>query len=188
MKSITFVTGNNLKWATAQRGLAQFPIQLERAKLDTPEIQADHSEAVARFSAEHAFAQLNRPLFVTDVNYDIPALGGFPGPFMKQMNGMLTAHQLLDLMQNVTDRRILITEYLAYAAPGEPVRVFSSQIVGHITTEVKGPESANPINRILVMDGMPHTLAESPEAESLTYWDKALTHYTALGEWVSQQA
>lgn len=188
MKTVTFVTGNNLKWATAQRGLASFPIQLERVKLDTPEIQATHSEAVARFSAEYAVGQLNRPLFVTDVNYDIPALGGFPGPFMKQMNAMLSAQQFLDLMQHMTDRRIIITECLAYAEPGKPIQVFSSQILGKISTEVHGDDHASPINRILVLDGMSKTLAESPEAESLAYWDKALGHYAALGEWLTQNS
>ena len=58
-------------------------IQLERAKIDLPELQAATTAEVALAKARSAFEELKRPLIIEDAGVELHALGSFPGPFIK---------------------------------------------------------------------------------------------------------
>ena len=56
---------------------------LERVKVDLPELQAATTTEVALEKARAAFVQLQKPVVVEDAGIELDAFGGFPGPFIK---------------------------------------------------------------------------------------------------------
>ena len=105
---VTFVTGNMGKWEIGRDIFARYGLELAQAKMETPEIQSLDVTEVAAYSAQYAAKKLNTPVIKSDVGYYIPALGGFPGPFIKYINQTLSDKDLLRLMKGVKDRSMII--------------------------------------------------------------------------------
>ena len=83
---ILYVTGNPEKFKNAQQFFTQHVIEIEQLALPLEEIQASDPVEIAKKKAEEAFKECQKPLFVNDASWSIPALRGFPGPFMKYIN------------------------------------------------------------------------------------------------------
>lgn len=182
---ITLVTGNDGKWNLAVAQLAPFGVELVRATFELPEIQSFDSAEIAAESVKLASAKVGGPVMVTDVTYDLKALGGFPGPFARYTNSYLTPADFLRMMDGKADRRFEITEVLAYCEPGmEPV-VFRSSMFGTIADVA---HSERLMDSITILDGMERPLAAYPMEEVRTYWETHLTHFTQLGEWLAARA
>ena len=111
---IKYVTGNRLKIDYAHNKLKDFGIVLEQVVLDIQEIQSDDKFGVATDKAKKAFEIIQEPLFITDTFWEIPALNGFPGAFMKYVNKWFTPQDFLNLMNNKTDRRVLCYDQIVY--------------------------------------------------------------------------
>lgn len=138
MKPITFVTGNDRKLASAQIICKSAGIELSSKNVDIDEIQSDDPEAIIRDKATKAFEVCGgKPIVVVDDSWDIPALNGFPGPYMKYMNQWLKPEDFLRLMDGIHDRRIFMHQYLAYQDEDEQV-IFNVTIPGTILTEPRG--------------------------------------------------
>jgi len=77
---ITLVTGNKDKQKEIE-AILEMPLTIQ--SIDLKEIQSMSLEEVVRAKAAEAYAQLQRPLIVEDVSFEIEALNGFPGPLVK---------------------------------------------------------------------------------------------------------
>ena len=183
--SLIFLTGNQIKLGMARRELEPLGIEVTNKDLDTPEIQSMDVEEVAKFSAKYGGDQLQADVMVTDVGYYIPALNGFPGPFIKYVNQTLTPQDLLNLMADHDDRTIVIKECLAYCPHGGEPMTFTATQTGQIIREPRG--EGTPINTVVKLDGFDRTVAEVPLDELLDYWFEDLSHYKELGAYLSQQ-
>lgn len=182
---ITFVTGNKKKFEIAQEAFLKSPFTLVQENLETPEIQSLSLAEVASFSARWACEKLNKPVFVTDAGYDIPALKGFPGPFIKYINSYLSATDLLQLMKEKEDRTIIHEECLAYCEPRKEPILFSSKTKGSLA-QTPGKRGPTPITELFIPDG--HTSPESdlsPE-EQLAFWKKSVNTTEQLIEYLKQ--
>ena len=109
---IKYVTGNKIKINYANNQLNKFGIEIEQVVLDVHEIQSLEKFAVAEDKAKKAFAILNEPFFVTDTFWEIPALNGFPGAFMKYINNWFVPQDILNLMKDKNDRRGMLERFL----------------------------------------------------------------------------
>ena len=69
MKTITYVTGNWAKIASAKQALEPLDVQVDNVKLETPEIQSDDVVDVAKFSAKWAANELNKPVIKNDTGF-----------------------------------------------------------------------------------------------------------------------
>jgi XTP/dITP diphosphohydrolase len=101
-----FITSNKGKINTARIKLAPYKIEFEPFDIQLTEPQADHVMDVAKAKAEQAFEIVKEPIVVTDHGWEIPALNGFPGPYMKYINQWLNGQDLLNLMQDKDDKTI----------------------------------------------------------------------------------
>ena len=90
MKELIFVTGNPLKFKLAESIFARSGIKIIQLKANIPEIQAETTEEVAKFSAKYAADMLNKPVLVNDSGFFINALKGFPGIYTKDINQKFT--------------------------------------------------------------------------------------------------
>lgn len=138
MKQLLFATSNNEKFAIAKHLCEQAGIQLGQLSEESDEIQSENPEDIIRDKAARKFTLAgNRPIIVSDDSWEIPALNGFPGPYMKSVDHWFSPEQVIDLMSHVADRRIYLHQYLAYQ-DDISFKIFSSKVSGQVLTQPKG--------------------------------------------------
>jgi len=148
---INYVTGNKNKFAFAERMLEHAGIILEQKNLDIPEIQDSDYHKISIDKAKKAFEILQEPLFITDSSWEIPALNGFPGAFMKYVNNWFTALDWLNLMKDKTDRKILAIDNIVYIDKNG-WKKFEWVLEGEIANETYHIGS-NELHKIVKFDG-----------------------------------
>ena len=145
------VTGNSEKFTLAKQAFTGEGIRLTQAVYDTDEIQGEDAEKIIRDKAQKAFELARRPLIVTDDSWSIPALGGFPGAYMKSVNHWFTPEDFLALMATKTDRTVYLQQAVAYIDQYETV-IFQNQISGYFVAEPRG-NTGPPIMRVVSLEG-----------------------------------
>ncbi len=152
MHTVTFVTGNDLKFTMASAACAVAGIDLIQKNLDIDEIQGEDSEHIARQKCQSAYDAIGgQPVLVNDDSWSVPALGGFPGPYMKSINQWFSADDWLSLCAHIEDRRIILTQYTIYQdASGQ--QVFVNTVPGQILRDVQGHSSKHPFQAIASLD------------------------------------
>ena len=186
METIIFATGNQRKIREAQMTLAPLGVTIEPAKLEFDEIQhSDPAEitkakAVAAFRAAHSI----HPVVVSDTSWSIPALGGFPGGYMKDIEAWWTADNWLDVMKHQTDRRIFCNEHVAYF-DGNVVTHFVETYQGVFMREPSGrvddDESFEQVVSLYGGETMAVQLARGEHASA----SETHRHWQQFGEWIS---
>lgn len=172
VKSLIYVTSNELKFKVAQQSLQNSSILLEQKSLDTPEIQSTRVDEIAEWSAIWACQHLNLPVVVSDVGYFIEALNGFPGPFIKYVNDWFTADDYLNLMQGKSNRQATIQDCLAYCRPNDKPVVFCQIHRGEIATKA-GRKEGTSINQVFIPEGFFKPISEIPPKQMVAHWSTA---------------
>ena len=140
-----------MKYAYVKNILQDLPILLRKEAVDIDEIQSDDNEKISRKKAHDSFAIIQRPLFVTDTYWSIPALNGFPGAYMKEVNQWLGSGDFLNLMQGKSDRTIVARDVITYT-DGQSISLFTIDLKGTLA-EVPYSDGPNNIDSILQFDG-----------------------------------
>ena len=182
LPNITFVTGNNGKWAIAKDIFATYGLALDQAKMETPEIQSSDVQDVATYSARYAAQRLNKPVIKSDVGYYISALNGFPGPLIKYINQMLTSEDLLRLMAGEENRIMIIRECLAFATPDGFTKSFIHEQKTTLAQQAEGTGSS--IDKIMILDGFNKTRGACSPEEVADFWKKSLTLYHDMAQFL----
>jgi XTP/dITP diphosphohydrolase len=143
-------TGNMQKFGIGQTILREYDIELVQKPLDIDEIQGEDPGPVLRDKALKAYAALQKPIVVSDDWWDIPALRGFPGAYMKSINHWFTPEDFIALMSGKTDRRIILHAQLAYT-DGQEIRIFSNDLAGTIVGSPRGTYGP-PVMHVAAMD------------------------------------
>lgn len=134
---LTYITSNKDKITIAKRELDALNVTFQVKNLSITEIQSDNPHEIAQDKAQKAFEKLHKPLFVTDDSWYITALGNFPGPYMKHVNGVLKEPDFLKLMEGKTNREIILHRNLCFTN-GKSTKVFEDKIVGEILLQPSG--------------------------------------------------
>ncbi len=137
MRPIAFASSNSEKFATAKYICEKEGIPIEQVFVDIDEIQGENPELIIKDKARRAFETYGKPVIVSDDSWDIPALNGFPGAYMKSMNDWFTPDDFLRLLNGITDRRAILHQYLAYVDETQTI-VFSGDLQGTILEEARG--------------------------------------------------
>lgn len=143
-------TGNSQKFGIGQTIMKEYGIELIQMPIDIDEIQGEDLEYVLRDKALKAYADIQKPLVISDDWWDIPALGGFPGAYMKSINHWFTPEDFIALMSDKTDRRIILHAHIAYT-DGSDVHIFSNDEYGILIDQPRGTYGP-PLQHVLVMD------------------------------------
>ena len=155
-----FVTGNLDKHREAEAILGR---PLERIELDLPEIQATTTRDVALVKARAAFAALGRPVIVEDAGFELAALAGFPGPFIKyweQLGGLASICRAVD---GLGDRRAAAVCVLALCDDRE-ARVVEGRIEGTVSASPRGDNGFG-WDAIFIPEGHQRTFGEMTAQE-----------------------
>ena len=187
MKSLVFVTGNPYKFEVAKKSLGLVNIEVVQEKLDTPEIQSMEVEEVAAYSAKWAAEKLGKPVVTSDAGYYIHALRGFPGPFIKYVNGWLSMDEILKMMEGKTNRSAEVRICVAYCVPGGKPETFLTKVSGNIALKADNETpGAFMIDRLFIPEGYDKTLSQFPAEEAVTFWSSREEYWKKLAEHLSQ--
>lgn len=173
VKKIIFVTGNAYKFQVAKKAIQSSDIKLIQKKLETPEIQDDSVEKIAAFSAMWAADVFKKPVVVSDGGCYIDVLNGFPGPFIKYINAWLSANDLVAMMKDKKNRKVLWKDCLAYCEPGKKPKTFVCYFEGEIANK---PGKAifrkeyGWVDSLFIPKGHSKTLSELPTEAYLNFW------------------
>lgn len=133
----SFITTNQEKIDAAHRHLDPLRVFFTTQELDLEEIQSDDTEEIAVLKAEDAYLKTQIPVMISDHNWRIPALGGFPGPYMKYINQWLSTQDVQNLMKPHENREIIKTEILCYRDQ-QGLYVIKRDMKGLILNEPRG--------------------------------------------------
>ena len=182
-KKIAFITGNPHKLEEAKSVLKNYEIVVESLQFDIEEIQHYNPLEITKAKVRAAYEKAGQSVVVNDSSWEIPALGGFPGGYMKDVVNWFTAEDFLALMKDKNDRRIILHDVVAYF-DGEQLELFIYDQTGVFINEPRGEGTS--MNQVVSMeDSGGLTIAE----EFALRHDGAeinpchFQHWQKFGEW-----
>jgi XTP/dITP diphosphohydrolase len=114
MNKPVLFTGNQRKIAEAKVVFDEYGIVFEAFSADIDEIQHHDPTEIAKAKARAAYEEVHRPLVINDSSWSIPALNGFPGGYMKDINQWFTAEDWLSLLKDKEDKSVVLHERTIY--------------------------------------------------------------------------
>ncbi|MGO3702187.1 MAG: non-canonical purine NTP pyrophosphatase [Candidatus Saccharimonadales bacterium] len=184
--NIIFATGNQRKIQEATDVLAPLGITVNQQSVDTDEIQHSDPAEITKAKAKAAFAEVGVPVVVQDTSWSIPALGGFPGGYMKDISAWFVAEDWLALMSQHDDRTIQCHEHVAYY-DGEQLQHFEAVYKGTMLHEARGRrDPSESFECVTVLYG-DKTMAEQLADGDIASAGEELRHWVAFGEWYTAQ-
>ena len=164
---LIFATGNKKKIAEASDILNEFRIRFEAKNAEVDEIQHHDPLEITRRKALDMYNKLTPEfgdklkIVVHDTSWDIPALNGFPGGYMKDVLTWFSVDDFLNLMDGKKDRSAIEKDNIVYY-DGEIMKVFSHNIPCVILTKPRG-KCLSSWEKVCSSDGGNHSLAENWE-------------------------
>lgn len=183
---LIFATGNQRKIQEATSVLAPLGIAFETQAVAADEIQHSDPAEITKAKAKAAFAALGESVVVQDTSWSIPALGGFPGGYMKDVSAWFEAEDWLALMSRHEDRTIHCHEHVAYY-DGSELQHFETIYTGTMTTEARGRrDAAESFECITILYG-DKTMAEQLAVGDIASAGEKPHHWATFGEWYAQR-
>lgn len=170
---IHFITSNQKKFASLQKLLQPLDIELQRLDYDFNEGRGLDIQQIAKSKltqAKKAFP--GKRLIVDDRGFFIPALNGFPGPFVKLLLDSFSYQGIIKLMQDETDRRAIFSFAVGYF-DGAKDHTFVANEEGFITDEPRG-DNLHGWTELLYIYGHPSFPGRSLAELSDTQWQEYL--------------
>lgn len=190
---IFFATSNAAKVTSVARVLGSYGIEVGRADIDLPELQAETAKAVAAPKAIAAFAAIKAPVIVVDSALHIDALGGFPGTYVKWATKQLGLQGYLDLLARHASpeaRTCRFVDALAYMdGMWEQPQIFVREERGRIALAPAGDPAGHksPTATVFIPEGCDKTIAEMSAEEFTAYRTRPSTEgfYRELAGWLT---
>ena len=164
MKTILFATTNDRKIREAQAACKQFGINVKQVKLNIDEIQSHNPQTIAKRKAQAAYSLIQKPIVVSDTYWNIPALQGFPGGYMKDVANWFNPEDFLNLVKDKADKQISFTESIVYQDKTK-TKVFSKEFWGTFADKPKG--NGNSIEQVAKFNG--YTIGERRDQGKLSH-------------------
>ncbi len=158
MNDIIFATGNASKFYEASTIYSTFDITLTQQAIEIDEIQHRDPIEITKAKVNAAWNVVKKPVVVNDSSWDIPALGGFPGGYMKDVTSWLSTNDFSLLLSDKKDKRIVLHEIVAYK-DGDTMVTFTHDRLGYFREK---PEGVSPptFARLVEMEGEGMTIAQ----------------------------
>jgi XTP/dITP diphosphohydrolase len=182
--AVNFVTTNLHKFEEAQNLLANFEISIAKLDVEAIEIQDDHLENIAKYSALDAVKNCGLPVFVEDAGLFIDALKGFPGPYSKFVFETVGVEGILKLMVDVKNCNAHFKSVICYAGPNEKPTCFVGKVEGKISSEILGTGGFGYDPIFVPSEGDGRTFAQMSLTEKNLYSHRARA-LKLFAEWFS---
>jgi XTP/dITP diphosphohydrolase len=169
MKKIYLLTKNEGKLLAAKSVFKDLGIELCILNKEYPEIQADRSVEIAKYTALMAARKNKKIVIREDHSLFINALGGFPGPYLAHFEHNMPAEKLLVMMKDLADRTGYFELAAVIAWPDGSTKEYSYRVPIIISKKLLG-ERGN-WNRVLMLPGANKSLGQSTEEENVDVWN-----------------
>lgn len=158
--AIYFITGSDGKYNELK---AIIP-EVERLKIDLPEIQEINSNKIVAQKLYHAMnLHKNKELIVDDTSLYFDCLKRLPGPFIRWFEDELGHDGLAELVEKMGNNKATAQTILGYAKNPNEMIFFSGQVRGEIVRPT-GPKNFN-WDIIFKPEGHDKTFAEMTSQE-----------------------
>lgn len=184
MKQIVFATGNQRKIDEATSTLVSLGIGIECREVDINEIQHHDPVEITKAKARAAYQVLGQPVVVQDTGWSIPALGGFPGGYMKDVATWWAPEDWLQIIDRHDDRTIYCHEHVAYF-DGQDIQHFEATYKGSFADQPRG-QWGNSMEKVVCLYD-DQTLAEMHDSTGIASAGAVLHHWQQFGEWYASQ-
>lgn len=174
---INVLTKNPGKFLAAKTAFSRFGIKVNQIKKDFPEVQAETSLEIARFTALQAARELSLPVVREDHSLFFNTLG-IPGPYTNFIEKKLPAEKVVRILDAFEDRTGYFEVATVYAEPEGKTKEYTYQVPILFARKPRGHLSGG-WNRIIKLKGETRTIAEYPEEERIDVWTK---NYVALAK------
>lgn len=175
------LTKNLGKLKAAKSVFDRYDIEIVSIENEYPEIQADSSLEIARFSAIQATKDLNACVVREDHSLFINALG-IPGPYTNYMEKKISSDKLLKIINLFGDNRGEFEIATVCAKPDGSIFEYVFKVPMTFGDMIKGdnPKGWNGLIRLL---DETQAITEYPEEERLHIWNQG---YEAVAKYLSQ--
>jgi len=177
--TVNIITKNLGKLMAAKKTFDKYKITVKQINKEYPEIQAENSLEIAKFTAMQSAKELNKAVVREDHSLFINALS-IPGPYTSYIEKRLSAVKLLEILKNQKDRSGYFEIATVYAEPKGLTKEFVFQVPIDFSYEIKGDLQGG-WNRIIKLKNEQRTLAEYPEEERLDVWNR---NYELIAKWL----
>ena len=160
IKDLTLITGNVNKAAQFSKYLG---MPVDHQKIDLDELQSFQLIEVIEHKARQAYERIKKPVIVDDVSFEMEALNGLPGPFIKFFEEILGVDKISELAYKYDNQRVRARMMLGFF-DGKQFYSFEGFTDGKISREVLG-ENGFGFDAIYIPDGYKKTRAEMNDDE-----------------------
>ncbi|MCX6661109.1 MAG: XTP/dITP diphosphatase [Euryarchaeota archaeon] len=168
MKELFFITSNKGKVHEATEKLRPLGFSVVQKDLGYPEVQADSLEEVAAWGATYVRDKFDHPFILEDAGLFIDVLQGFPGVYSKYVFFTIGLEGILQLLQDIENRKAVFRSVYAYYKPGEKLIIVIGESTGIISTEKQGNHGFG-YDPIFIPDGSEKTFGEMTMGEKNQY-------------------
>jgi len=164
---LAFISGNPEKAEDLRAVCKPFGIDFDVLDLPVDEIQSHEPEKIALHKAKQAYKLAGgRPVVVQDTFWNILALRGFPGAYMRYISEWFRREDFIAFMAGKQDRTVLSTHAVTYF-DGKRSKLFTKDFMGTIAQEPRG-NSRYSIDKVVISAGQTRTIAEIREQDGVS--------------------
>ena len=167
---IFLVTKNPGKLLAARSVFDKYNIEIQNVDKDYPEIQADTSLEIAKYTALEAAKELNTPAVREDHSLFIEALG-IPGPYTNYIEKKIPADKLASLIRQLGNNKGYFEVATVLAYPNGKTFEYVFQVPMTFGEEPKG-ENPKGWNGLIRLNDETRAITEYPETERLHIWNQ----------------
>ena len=138
MRTLYFITSNKGKFVEAKEKLRPLGFLVIQKDIGYPEIQAESLEDVSLQGIRYVRMSFNKPFMLEDAGLFIETLHGFPGVYSKYVFFSIGLPGILQLLNEVKDRKAVFRSVYAYSEPGHKPLISVGECNGTISTEQRG--------------------------------------------------
>lgn len=180
---INLITKNPGKLLAAQNAFKKYKISVNQITKEFPEIQADTSLEIAKYTALQAASEFQLPIIREDHSMIINALG-IPGPYTSFIEKHLSAEKLLEILKTQKDRSGYMEVATVYAEPNGFTLEYSYKVPILFGDKIVVPDPKNGWSGIIRLVNETRALTEYPEEERVNVWNK---NYIAIAEFLTNR-
>ncbi len=129
------------------------------SKLQIPEIQSLDIDEVIEHKAKSAYQKLKKPVLVEDISFEIKALNGLPGTFIKFFLNTLGTEGTVALVKGKSSWTKVTAALAIY--DGNNLKIFKGSIYGSLSSKNRGPHGFG-FDKVFIPNGYDKTLGEMP--------------------------
>jgi non-canonical purine NTP pyrophosphatase (RdgB/HAM1 family) len=168
-KYVNVITKNKGKLLAAQSVFSKYDIEIKSLDFDLPEIQADTSIEIAKYTAREAWEKFHEPVIREDHSFFIDELG-IPGPYMSYMEKQINIDSLIKILKTLDKRTGHWTVGTAFIDKNGKLYEFTFDVPIIFELEPRGKKIDNWVALIRFV-GETRVLTEYSEEERLHIWN-----------------